>query len=273
MCGSEGVTLTNRAKAIRKTILEVANRARSPHIGSALSCADILSALYFEILDIPKDVESFEKRDIFLLSKAHSAMTLYATLYHKGLLNHEQLLGYYKNTLPAHTDRDTSPYVEISAGSLGHGLPIGVGIALALRGQKNNQDKQRKVCVLMGDGEAQEGSVWEAAMFAPKYQLGHLIVIIDRNNLQGYGRASELLSYESIDDKWRAFGWNCQRIDGHNENAIKDAIFTNEGSQIPLCLICDTTKGKGVSFMEDELKWHYFLVTDEILAESLKELQ
>lgn len=263
--------MTNQAKEIRKTILKMANRAGSPHIGSALSCVDIFSALYFDILDISK--ESFENRDIFLLSKAHSAMALYATLFHRGLLSEEQILGYYKSTLPAHTDRDTSPFVEISAGSLGHGLPIGVGMALALKGQKNSKRKQRKVCVLMGDGEAQEGSVWEAAMFAPKYDLGHLIVLIDRNNLQGYGRASELVSYEVIDEKWRSFGWGCQRVDGHDERAIIEAIREHNGSKIPLCLVCDTIKGKGVSFMEDELKWHYFLVTDEILVDSLEELQ
>lgn len=263
--------MTEVARAIRKTILEVANRAGSPHIGSALSCADIFSALYFNVLDVSK--ESFEKRDVFLLSKAHSAMALYATLFHKGLLDKEQLLGYYKSTLPAHTDRESSPYVEISAGSLGHGLPIGVGVALALKGQKNSKNKQRKVCVLMGDGEVQEGSVWEAAMFAPKYALGHLIALIDRNDLQGYGRASELVSYEPIDQKWRAFGWECKRVDGHNESAIIEVLQAHEGSNIPLCLVCDTIKGKGVSFMEDSLKWHYFLVTDEILKESLKELQ
>ncbi|MCI5968190.1 transketolase [Helicobacter sp.] len=263
--------MTERAKTIRKTILEMANCAGSPHIGSALSCVDIFSALYFNVLHISK--EDFQKRDIFLLSKAHSAMALYATLFHKGLLSKEQLLGYYKSTLPAHTDRESSPYVEISAGSLGHGLPIGVGMALALKGQKNSKGEQRKVCVLMGDGEVQEGSVWEAAMFAPKYELGHLIALIDRNDLQGYGRASELVSYEKIDEKWRAFGWECQRVDGHNENAMIEAIVAHKGSRIPLCLVCDTTKGKGVSFMENSLKWHYFLVTDEILKESLGELQ
>lgn len=264
--------MTNQARELRKTILKMAHRAQSPHIGSALSCADIFSALYFNVLDVPKDRELYKNRDIFLLSKAHSAMALYATLYHKGLLSEEQILGYYKNTLPAHTDRECNPYIEISAGSLGHGLPIGVGMAMALRGQNNNQGKQRRVFVLMGDGEIQEGSVWEAAMFAPHYKLHHLIAIIDRNNLQGYGRASELLHYESLENKWSAFGWECVRVCGHNESEIISAI-ANKNNDKPLCIVCDTIKGKGVSFMEDELKWHYFLVNDEVLSSALRELQ
>ena len=268
--------MTQNAKAIRKTILEMANRAKSPHIGSALSCADILSCLYFEVLDIPVPFseESYKKRDIFLLSKAHSAMALYATLLQKGAMSKEMIQGYYKTSLPAHTDRECSPYVEISAGSLGHGLPIAVGMALANRGVKNNQEVRKKICVLMGDGEIQEGSVWEAAMFAPKYELNNLIVLIDRNNLQGYGRASELVSFEPLEGKWSAFGWECERVDGHNEEQIKSAIESHQNSKSkkPLCVVCDTIKGKGVSFMEDELKWHYFLVTDEVLQNALKEL-
>lgn len=270
--------MTHRAKEIRKTILGIANRAKSPHIGSALSCADILSALYFDVMDIPTPYKELNhsKRDIFLLSKAHSAMALYATLLHKGAMSQKEIEGYYQNggTLPAHTDRESSPYVEISAGSLGHGLPIGLGIALAIRGEKNNHNTQRKVFILMGDGECQEGSIWEAAMLAPKLELNHLIVLIDRNNLQGYGRASELVSFEPLEDKWRAFGWECFRVDGHSEESIIKTIKQHENSKInkPLCVICDTTKGKGVSFMEDELKWHYFIVTDEIYQNALKEL-
>lgn len=264
---------------VRKTILEIAHRAKSPHIGSAFSCVDMFCAVYGQILSLPPytDSEAFAKRDIFLLSKAHSAMSLYATLYHKGLMSKEQIEGYYQNhgTLPAHTDRFSSPYVEISAGSLGHGLPIGVGMALAIRGEKNPQGSARKVIVLMGDGEVQEGSVWEAAMFAPKYNLQNLIVLIDRNNLQGYGRGSELVSFEPLEDKWRAFGWECARVDGHNQEMIVQSIraHTEGDSQKPLCVICDTIKGKGVSFMEDKLEWHYFLVSDEVYHNALKELQ
>lgn len=268
----------NAALEIRKQILGIANRAKSPHIGSALSCADILTLVYGEILYLPYASEvEFKSRDIFLLSKAHSAMALYASLYHYGYMSKEQIEGYYCNggTLPAHTDKTSSPYIEMSAGSLGHGLPIAVGMAMSIRGQKNAQGKQRKVVVLMGDGEVQEGSVWEAAMFAPKQNLSHLIVLIDRNDLQGYGRASELLSYEPLEQKWSAFGWECKRVDGHNIELMKESIMTHCLSQThkPLVLICDTTKGKGVGFMEDKLEWHYYLVSDEVYHNALKELQ
>ncbi len=253
------------ATNIRKNILHIANLAGSPHVGSALSCSDILATLYFNILNL----QDYENRDLFILSKAHSAMALYATLHEKGLLSRDDLEGYYQNggTLPAHTDRLTNPYIEISAGSLGHGLPIATGMAHALKLRKSD----RNVYVLMGDGESQEGSVWEAAMLAPKLELNNLIVFIDRNNLQGYGRASEILSYEPIDKKFEAFNWKVLRIDGHDDKAIKEAVDFKTAK--PKMIICDTIKGKGVSFMEDELIWHYFVVTDEIKEKAVAELE
>lgn len=258
--------MTEITKNIRKTIIEMAHTSKSPHVGSALSCVDILSALYFKVLNIP--VPFSESRDYFLLSKAHAAMALYATLFHKGVMSREQIEGYYKNngTLPAHTDRSLNDYIEISAGSLGHGLPIAVGLAhsIKLKNEKN------RVFVLMGDGEMQEGSVWEAAMLAPKLGLNNLTVLIDRNNLQGYGRATELLHFYPIEEKWKSFGWESVTIDGHNEDDIAKACIISDR---PKTIICDTTKGKGVSFMEDELKWHYFLVQDEHRTKAMKELE
>ncbi len=260
-----GNSLKQLATNIRKNILHIANLAGSPHIGSALSCVDILTTLYFDTLNL----EDYENRDLFILSKAHSAMTLYATLHEKGLLTKEEMEGYYQNggTLPAHTDRLTNPYIEISAGSLGHGLPIATGIAHALK-LKNSE---AQVYVLMGDGESQEGSVWEAAMLAPHLELNNLTVFIDRNNLQGYGRASEILSYEPIDKKFEAFNWEVLRIDGHDHVAIKEAIDLKTNK--PKMIICDTIKGKGVDFMEDKLIWHYYVVTDEIKQKALKALE
>jgi len=253
------------ATNIRKNILHIANLALSPHIGSALSCTDIMTTLYFDVLRL----DDYENRDLFLLSKAHSAMALYATLHEKGLLSKEDMEGYYQNggTLPAHTDRLTNPYIEISAGSLGHGLPIATGMAHALKMKKSD----RNVYVLMGDGESQEGSVWEAAMLAPKLELNNLTVFIDRNDLQGYGRASELLSYEPIDKKFEAFNWEVFRVNGHNYQQIKDAISAK--SDKPKMIICDTIKGKGVGFMEDELIWHYYLVTDEVKDKALRAIE
>ena len=253
------------ATNIRKNILHIANLAGSPHIGSALSCTDILTTLYFDILNL----EDYENRDLFILSKAHSAMALYATLHQKELLSKKDMEGYYQNngTLPAHTDKDTNPYIEISAGSLGHGLPMALGMAHSLKLKKSD----RKVYVLMGDGESQEGSVWEAAMLAPHLKLDNLTVFIDRNNLQGYGRASEILSYEPIDKKFEAFNWEVLRVDGHDQKAIKKA--TEFKTNKPKMIICDTIKGKGVSFMEDKLIWHYYIVTDEIKEKAVKELE
>ncbi|MCL9819133.1 transketolase [Helicobacter colisuis] len=259
--------MTQTAKEIRKTILQIANRAKSPHIGSALGCVDILSALYFKVLNL----QDYETRDIFILSKAHAAMALYATLYHRGLMNKQMLLGYYQNggTLPAHTDRNSHAYIEISAGSLGHGLPIGIGMAIAFK--KSKEDRKRNVYILMGDGEIQEGSIWEAAMLGAKLKLDNIVVFIDRNDLQGYGRASELVEFEPLEDKWKAFGWDCIRVDGHCEEKIVEVV-TNKRNR-PLCVICDTIKGKGVEFMEDKLEWHYYLVTDEIYSKALEVLK
>lgn len=341
---------------LRKSILDIAYRAKSPHIGSCLSCTDIFSAV-FEILDFGaalKDLQkfadnnraeflknankeiaqNFAQRDIFLLSKAHSAMALYAILGEFGLLSQKRILGYFQNngTLPAHTDRDCSPFVEISAGSLGHALPMAVGLAHAInlaiatpkhtsgilganrfnenrfnktsaksndiestmpqntpfgelnseiysKIQKTPPKRKRRVFVLLGDGECQEGSIWEAAMMAPHLELNNLVVLIDRNNLQGYGRASEILSYERIDEKFRAFGWEVARVNGHDKNAILGAILehfekvdsmdlieSKSAINAPLCVVCDTIKGRGVDFMQDELKWHYFLLTDELYS-------
>ena len=258
--------MQNMALEIRKTIIEMAHRSNGPHVGSALSCADIMATLYFGVLDIKSP--DCEERDRFILSKAHSAMALYSTLFHKGWLDEKTLMSYYQNggSLPAHTDRFTIKGVEISAGSLGHGLPIGLGMAHALK----LDGKKQKVYVLMGDGETQEGSVWEAAMLAPTLKLSNLTVLIDYNNLQGYGRARELVSFEPLADKWRAFGWSAFELDGHNPEAIKSACLAK--CETPKVIICKTTKGKGVSFMEDELKWHYFLVTKEHKENALKEL-
>ena len=259
--------LKTKANSIRQNILRIAHSSKGPHTGTALSCVDILTVLYFDTLNI----NSFEdeNRDIFILSKGHGAMALYSTLYEKGLLSKEELFSYYQNngTLPAHLDKESNKAVEVSSGSLGHGLPQALGFAYSKKLKKLDSN----VFVLMGDGETQEGSVWEAAMLAPKMGLNNLTVFIDRNNLQGYGRPSELVSFEPIDEKFKSFNWDVHRIDGHNIELIKETI--SKPSLKPKVIICDTIKGKGVSFMEDEMKWHYFIVTDEFLEKGLKELE
>lgn len=252
---------------IRRNILRIANSSKGPHIGSALSCVDILATLYFRVLNIPSFAN--ENRDIFILSKGHGAMALYAVLLEKCLLTEEVFSSYYQNNgkLPAHLDKNTCEGIEVSTGSLGHGLPMALGFAysLKLRGLKS------RVFVLMGDGECQEGSVWESAMLAPKLGLNNLVVLIDKNNLQGYGRPTELVSFESLERKFVSFNWSAVSVDGHDSDEIAKAC--ENASDRPKVIICDTVKGKGVGFMEDDLKWHYFIVDDEIYAKAIKELE
>ena len=213
--------------------------------------------------------EPWKIRDIFILSKAHAALALYCTLYQKGMISRETLDGFYQDqgTLSAHLDRNCAKGVEISAGSLGHGFNMGIGIALGLKRQWSN----RKVFILIGDGESQEGSIWEGALFAPHFKLNNLTVILDFNNLQGYGRSTEICSFEPVAEKWRAFGWETYEVDGHNLVALSEVL--EEPHQKPKIIIARTTKGKGVSFMEDQLIWHYYIVTDEIKKRALDELR
>lgn len=254
------------ANNIRKNTLRIANTSKGPHIGTALSCIDILTQLYFKTLNITSYND--DNRDIFIMSKGHGAMALYSTLFEKELLSKEEFFSYYQDngSLPAHLDKETNKAIEVSSGSLGHGLPQALGFANSRKLKKLNS----QVYVLMGDGEIQEGSVWEAAMLAPKMNLDNLTILIDRNNLQGYGRPSDLVSMESLDEKFKSFNWDVYRVNGHDFNQLNKALKTK--SSKPKAIICDTIKGKGVSFMEDELKWHYFIVTDEILKDALTEL-
>lgn len=260
--------MTNQVNAqkIRLNILEMANRSKSPHVGSCLSCVDILSVLYFDVLKL----EQWNFRDIFILSKGHAAMALYSTLFIKGILNQADIDGYYQNggTLPAHLDRCPEKGIEVSAGSLGHGFNMGLGLAFGFKKQGNS----RKVYAIIGDGESQEGSIWEGALFAPALGLNNFTAIIDYNNLQGYGRPTEICAYEPIKAKWEAFGWHAIEVDGHDHSALK-AAFAEDSLGKPKILIAKTTKGKGVSFMEDQLIWHYFIVNDEHKKQALEELQ
>ena len=250
---------------IRRTIIKMANRSKSPHVGSCLSCSDILAVLYDNILRL----ESWNVRDIFILSKGHAAMSLYSILHSKGILTEKDIEGYYQDagTLPAHLDRCTDKGIEVSAGSLGHGFNIGLGMAFGFKKQNND----RRVYAVIGDGESQEGSIWEGALFASKLGLNNFTAIMDHNNLQGYGRPTEICSFEPIKDKWVAFGWHAIEVDGHDHQALLDA-FTEDSHGKPKIVIARTTKGKGVSFMEDQLIWHYYIVTDEHKRQALEEL-
>lgn len=259
--------LTETAREARRLIIETAYRSRSPHVSPSLSCVDLLVSLYFNKLNI--DENDWEKRDIFILSKAHAAMALYAVLTIKGFITREVLDGYMQDggTLPAHLDRFTAKGVEASAGSLAHGFNMALGMAYGfkLKGEK------RSVFSLIGDGESEEGSIWEGALFAPKLGLDNFTAFLDYNNLQGYGRPSEICSFEPVADKWNAFGWQVYKVGGHNFDDITSALNKPNNGK-PKMIIADTVKGKGVSFMEDELKWHYFIVTEEIKKRALQDL-
>ena len=257
--------LNHISRHIRRTIIDIAHMSKTPHVGSSLSCVDILTVLYFRVLRL----EPWDRRDIFILSKGHASLALYATLANKGIIDKTLLNGYFQNkgTLPAHLDRFTAKGVEVSAGSLGHGFNIGLGIAYGFI----KKGEGRRVYTLIGDGESQEGSIWEGALFAPKLGIDNFTAIMDYNNLQGYGRARDICAFEPVTAKWRAFGWHTIEIDGHDHKALYDALMEDSRSR-PKMIIARTTKGKGVSFMEDELKWHYFIVTDEYREEALREL-
>jgi transketolase len=253
------------ARRIRRDIIRMAFLSQGPHVGSALSCVDILATLYHGILRL----DPWENRDIFLLSKAHASMVLYATLVSRGILPEEALDTYYaEGGLPPHLDLQTGRGVECSAGSLGHAFNMGLGMAAGFKAH----GAQRRVFVLLGDGEMQEGSIWEGALFAPRLGLDNVTAIVDYNNLQGYGRPRDICSFEPVADKWAAFGWDVAEVDGHDHGSLLAALSAEPAGR-PRVVIARTIKGKGVSFMEDQLIWHYYVVTQELMTNALLELE
>lgn len=229
--------IRNAAAGIRREIIEMAHRSGGPHVGSALSCVDILASLYFSELRL----QPWEQRDIFILSKAHAAMALYAALAAGGIISGALLKTYCQDDglLPAHLDLMTGPGIECSAGSLGHGFNIGLGMAYGFKRQASN----RRVFVLIGDGESQEGSIWEGALFAPKQGVDNFTAIMDYNNLQGYGRPGDICAFEPVAAKWDAFGWHVCTVDGHDCGSILQALAEDSMGK-PKVIIARTIKGK-----------------------------
>lgn len=259
--------LTEMSKRIRRDAVTMAYKACSSHVGAALSMADILTVLYSRILNLKG-----ENRDKFILSKGHASAGLYATLAEHGIIEKELLGTYCANGshLSGHPKRGALEGVEASTGSLGHGLAIGCGIALA-----NKNDKvAAKAVILMGDGECDEGSVWEAAMFASSRKLNNLIAVVDNNKFQGLGKVDEVTGLYPLVDKWKAFEWNVITINGHDYNEIYSA-FENAYAEKekPTVIIADTIKGKGVSFMEGKLEWHYKSPNEEQYKIAMEELR
>jgi len=253
------------ASDVRRIVLEQSKRAGVGHIGSALSVADIIASLYSGVLNVPAPDDP--ERDRFILSKGHAALALYAALHLRGFLTEDELNTYCCDGtfLGVHPERALAG-VDISTGSLGQGLPIGAGMALAARMQESG----RRVFVLISDAECNEGSVWEAAMFAAHHRLSNLIAIIDVNGQQALGYTKDVLSLSPLSEKWRAFGWDVHTVDGHDVDALANAASELDGA--PRVLVARTTFGKGVSFMENEIQWHYLPMSDEEYARALREI-
>ena len=259
------------AKKIRLHALRMTSLGGSAHIGSILSMTDLVAVLYGAILRVDSQNPKWPGRDRFILSKGHAGAGVYAALAEKGFFDVKTLDKHYQDgsILSGHISHKGVPGVELSTGSLGHGLSVGAGMAY---GAKLDQQRHR-IFVLMSDGECDEGSNWEAILFAAHHGLDNLIAIVDYNKLQSIGLVSETLGLEPFADKWRSFGWSVREIDGHNHAEINET-FANLPLNIgkPNCIIAHTIKGKGVSFMENSVLWHYRTARDEEYAAALKEL-
>ncbi len=253
------------AARLRGRVVEMSHAAQAAHLASALSCCDILAAAYWHALRVDPKKPEDPLRDRFILSKGHAAAALYAALAFRGYYDEAVLDTYCQNggKLAEHPPAHGLPGVEAATGSLGHGLPIGAGMALAAR--INGQ--RYRVFAVLSDGENNEGSVWEAAMFAAGQKLANLCVVVDYNKWQATARSNETLALAPLRDKWAAFGWDAHEVDGHDvaDLARRLAAIPDHGEGKPVALIANTVKGKGVSFMEDDNNWHYRAPTaDEV---------
>ena len=260
------------AKRIRTHVLKMTHHARGSHVGTSLSMADLLAVLYTKILRIDTAKPDRADRDRFILSKGHGGAGVYAVLAERGFFPIEWLDTYYQDGshLAGHITHHGVPGVDASTGSLGHGLSIGCGMALA--GKRDAHDY--RVFVLLSDGECDEGSTWEPVLFAPHHQLDNLIAIVDYNKIQSLGRVEEVINLEPLSDKWKAFRWSVREINGHDFQQIEDALLAvpfEPGR--PSCIIAHTVKGKGVSFMENQLIWHYYSPDKDELSQALAELE
>ncbi len=251
------------ATKIRIDVLRMTHKAKCSHVGSCLSIADILAVLYKNILNIKPEQPDWSNRDRFILSKGHACAALYAVLAECGFFAVELLDEFYQkgSLLSGHVSHYV-PGVEASTGSLGHGLSIGCGMALATKS---------RVFVLLSDGDLNEGSTWEAAMFATQHKLDNLIAIVDYNRMQALGDSASILDLNPLVDKWRAFGWKAGEVDGHSHYQMEKSIQSMPTNH-PKCVIAYTVKGKGVSFMENRVEWHYKYPNEEELKQALEEL-
>ena len=246
--------LDDRSNYLRSLVVRALQGGNRGHIGSSMSLIEILRVLFDDILKFKSTDPSWEDRDRLILSKGHGCLALYALLADKKFFNFSELdkFCHSDGMLGGHPERNKIPGVEASTGALGHGLSIGVGMSLALKIRK----KSSKVFVIVGDGEINEGSVWEAAMCAGNHNLENLIVMIDYNKIQSYGFTEEVADLEPLVDKWKAFNFNVSEVDGHNIEEIR-SVLQKRPSKKPLAVICHTLKGKGIGFAENDPKWHH----------------
>lgn len=259
------------AITVRQEIVKMTSNAKSGHLGGSLSCVDILVALYFHYLKHNPQNPSWPERDRFVLSKGHAAPAFYATLALSGYFPTEELKTFrdIDSRLQGHPDNKKTPGVEVSTGSLGQGLSVAVGMALGFKlVGKNNQ-----VYALVGDGELDEGEIWEAAMFASHYKIVNITVLVDRNHGQNDGRTEEVMSMEPLAVKWSAFDWSVLEVDGHNIKNILDVLDKSmENRSKPIVIIAETVKGKGVSFVEGNNDYHAKPLPKELVAQAIAEL-
>ena len=258
------------AKKIRVHVLKMTSNGGSSHIGSAFSMADMIAVLYGNILRIDPTNPECPDRDRFILSKGHAGAAVYAALAEQGFFDKSYLQTHYQNgsKLSGHISHKGIPGVEMSTGSLGHGLPVATGMAIVAKRRK----QQHRIFVLLGDGECDEGSNWEAALFAAHHRLSNLTVLIDYNKLQSLDSIEQTLALEPLADKWCSFGWKVEEVDGHDISSLQNTLDASSLGQKPRCLICHTVKGKGVSFMENSVLWHYRTARGKEYRAALEEL-
>ncbi len=276
--------ISARAQAFRIQVLNMVYSEQTGHLGGAFSCAEIVASLYFHHLRIDPQRPDWPERDRFLFSKGHACAMLYTAMAHRGYLPVEELMSFRRldSRLQGHPDRCKLPGIEIPAGPLGHGIAVGVGMALALKGggkpsslsAPSARAAVARVYTLLGDGEINAGVIWEGAMSAAKFRLGNLTAILDYNGIQQTGATADVMPTEPIADKWRAFNWHVQEIDGHNVAEILNALDrADEVHARPSIIIARTTKGKGVSYMEYDHRWHGMPPSAQQYEQALAELE
>lgn len=256
-----------RARAVRRFAVQATARTRASHIGSALSVTDILVAVYFAAMRADR---TGALGDHCILSKGHAAVALYGVLAERGVLAPSEVEHFYENgsLLAGHPEPNAKAGIIFGSGSLGHGLPVSNGMSVGKRLGRSDGH----TWVVMSDGECEEGSTWEAAIFAAQHGLGNLTAVIDRNGIQGMGSTESIMGLEPFPEKWRAFGWRVLEVDGHDLRALGEALQPGQSAGQPTVVIARTTKGKGVSFMEANNDWHYRSANPDELATALAEL-